>query len=212
MPPTSNTRPLSSSVAVAPTLPGRGRHPAICASACASEVLKLEFWIARAPHARGDYGLGLAAPRRPAPTSKKIPRRRLLSVQWGAFAQTEMNSLPPPSSHPTTFQEIKDGLRKLYLEDPRPWLVGFSGGKDSTVLASLIFDVVLSIPAERRKKEVAVVCTDTRVEIPAIAEMIEGTLDRMRRCPLALGASPRGRAKTEVNIDSGRSDPWPKSR
>ena len=25
------------------------------------------------------------------------------------------------------------------------------------------------------------VCTDTRVEIPAIAEMIEGTLDRMRK-------------------------------
>jgi len=27
-----------------------------------------------------------------------------------------------------------------------------------------------------------VVCTDTRVEISAIAEMIEGTLDRMRKC------------------------------
>jgi hypothetical protein len=37
------------------------------------------------------------------------------------------------------------------------------------MLASLIFDVVLSIPAQQRKKEVAVVCTDTRVEIPAIA-------------------------------------------
>jgi DNA sulfur modification protein DndC len=49
-------------------------------------------------------------------------------------------------------------------------------------LASLIFDVILSIPAEQRKKEVTVVCTDTRVEIPAIAEMIEGTLDRMRKC------------------------------
>src|SRR4029077_17980360 len=28
---------------------------------------------------------------------------------------------------------------------------------------------------------VSVLCTDTRVEIPAIAEMIEGTLDKMRR-------------------------------
>ena len=59
--------------------------------------------------------------------------------------------------------------------------MGFSGGKDSTMLASLIFDVILSIPAEQRKKEVSVVCTDTRVEIPAIAEMIEGTLDRMHK-------------------------------
>ena len=80
------------------------------------------------------------------------------------------------------FQEIKASLEQLYLEDNRPWLVGFSGGKDSTMLASLIFDVVLSIPADQRKKPISVLCTDTRVEIPAIAEMIEGTLDRMRKC------------------------------
>jgi hypothetical protein len=29
------------------------------------------------------------------------------------------------------FQEIKASLQQLYLEDERPWLVGFSGGKDS---------------------------------------------------------------------------------
>jgi DNA sulfur modification protein DndC len=80
------------------------------------------------------------------------------------------------------FHEIKASLRQLYLEDQRPWLVGFSGGKDSTMLAALIFDAVMSIPAEQRKKPISVLCTDTRVEIPAIAEMIEGTLDRMRWC------------------------------
>jgi putative sulfurtransferase DndC len=36
--------------------------------------------------------------------------------------------------------------------------------------------------AEQRKKPISVLCTDTRVEIPAIAEMIEGTLRRMRKC------------------------------
>ncbi len=50
------------------------------------------------------------------------------------------------------------------------------------MLASLIFDAVLSMPAEQRKKPISVLCTDTRVEIPAIAEMIEGRLDRMRKC------------------------------
>lgn len=43
----------------------------------------------------------------------------------------------------TAYKAIKDQLRELYLEDKRPWLVGFSGGKDSTMLASLIFDAVL---------------------------------------------------------------------
>jgi hypothetical protein len=47
--------------------------------------------------------------------------------------------------------------------------------------------VALSIPAEKRTKEVTVVCTDTRVEIPAIAEMIEGTLDRASERLLASG-------------------------
>jgi DNA sulfur modification protein DndC len=80
------------------------------------------------------------------------------------------------------FQDIKKSLRQLYLEDERPWLLGFSGGKDSTMLASVIFDVILSVPATQRKKPVSVLCTDTRVEIPAIAEMVEGALDRMRKC------------------------------
>src|SRR5258708_3823399 len=82
----------------------------------------------------------------------------------------------------TKFRNIKETLNELYLKDERPWLVGFSGGKDSTMLASLIFDVVLSIPSDQRKKPISVLCTDTRVEIPAIADMIEGTLDRMRKC------------------------------
>jgi DNA sulfur modification protein DndC len=82
---------------------------------------------------------------------------------------------------PTSYQQIKDSLRKLYLDDPRPWLVGFSGGKDSTMVASLIFDAVLAAPADQRKKPIAILCTDTRVEIPAIAETIEGMLGRMRK-------------------------------
>lgn len=78
--------------------------------------------------------------------------------------------------------EIKESLRKLYLADSRPWLVGFSGGKDSTLVAQLIFDAVQDVPLEQRKKEIAVVCTDTRVEIPAIVEMIETSLAKMRKC------------------------------
>ncbi|OGI52510.1 MAG: hypothetical protein A3B81_06180 [Candidatus Muproteobacteria bacterium RIFCSPHIGHO2_02_FULL_65_16] len=82
----------------------------------------------------------------------------------------------------TAYQDIKKSLRQLYLDDNRPWLVGFSGGKDSTMLASLVFDAVLSLPPAERTKPISVVCTDTRVEIPAIADMVEGALDRMRKC------------------------------
>ena len=63
----------------------------------------------------------------------------------------------------SSYSDIKDSLRHLYLDDPRPWLVGFSGGKDSTMLASLIVEVVAGIPDDERKKPVAILCTDTRI-------------------------------------------------
>ena len=73
----------------------------------------------------------------------------------------------------TSYQDIKATLLQLYAEDERPWLVGFSGGKDSTMLASLIFDTVLSLPSDKRIKPISVLCTDTRVEIPVVVKMEE---------------------------------------
>jgi DNA sulfur modification protein DndC len=81
----------------------------------------------------------------------------------------------------SSYRMIKDALRQLYLTDLRPWLVGYSGGKDSTMVASLVFDAVLAVPPDQRKKPIAILCTDTRVEIPAIVETIEATLARMRK-------------------------------
>lgn len=79
------------------------------------------------------------------------------------------------------YTEIKESLSRLYIDDKRPWLVGFSGGKDSTLVASMLFEVITAIPQSQRKKPVVVLCTDTRVEIPAISETVEGTLSRMNK-------------------------------
>jgi len=98
-----------------------------------------------------------------------------------------------------TYKEIRESLTQLYVEDPRPWLVGFSGGKDSTMLASLIFDAVLAVPATERKKPVSILCTDTRVEIPAIAEMVEATLARMQKFS----------QQNDLNIDTNLLRPPP---
>lgn len=58
------------------------------------------------------------------------------------------------------YRDIRDSLRTLYLEDDRPWLVGFSGGKDSTLVASLIVETVAGLSEADRKKPVAILCTD----------------------------------------------------
>lgn len=62
------------------------------------------------------------------------------------------------------FTKIKDSLRDLYLSDPRPWLVGFSGGRDCTMVATLIFETIASLPEAVRTKPVSILSTDTRVE------------------------------------------------
>ena len=36
----------------------------------------------------------------------------------------------------SSYSDIKDSLRHLYFGNLRPWLVGFSGRKDSTMLAT----------------------------------------------------------------------------
>jgi DNA sulfur modification protein DndC len=80
-----------------------------------------------------------------------------------------------------SYRGIIDSLVHLYTADERPWLVGFSGGKDSTMLVSLIFNAILTIPPAQREKTISVLCTDTRVEIPAIADIVENTLTKMRK-------------------------------
>ena len=78
--------------------------------------------------------------------------------------------------------EIITSLQNLYLKDHRPWVVGYSGGKDSSMIASLVFEALLELPKENLIKDVSVVCTDTRVEIPAVVGRVVGELELMQRC------------------------------
>lgn len=62
----------------------------------------------------------------------------------------------------------------------RPWIIGFSGGKDSTVLLTLVWIALkrikeLPYPFQLRRK-IYVVCNDTMVENPIIANYVEDVL------------------------------------
>lgn len=69
--------------------------------------------------------------------------------------------------------------------DGRPWVVAYSGGKDSTLLAHLVFEALLSIRPSRRNRHVYVVCSDTRVETPEIADHVHSSLNAMQQAALA---------------------------
>lgn len=55
------------------------------------------------------------------------------------------------------FSDIMEEMKLVYLHDKRPWMVGFSGGKDSTVLVSLIFEMLNSLDPKQRHKMVHIV-------------------------------------------------------
>jgi DNA sulfur modification protein DndC len=87
---------------------------------------------------------------------------------------------------------IRERIRRQYLDgDSRPWVVSYSGGKDSTLLAHLTFEAVVSVRPSRRSRPVYVVCSDTRVETPEIADHIRRSIDQMnhsasaRRLPIS---------------------------
>jgi DNA sulfur modification protein DndC len=73
--------------------------------------------------------------------------------------------------------DIVDEIQKLYLSDNRPWIIGFSGGKDSTTILSLVYFALLNISKEYRNKHVYVVSSDTLVETPVVVDMILSTLE-----------------------------------
>lgn len=76
---------------------------------------------------------------------------------------------------------IKD-IQTVYSNDERPWIIGFSGGKDSTAVLSLVYGALLLLPKMDRKKHVYVVSSDTLVETPVVVDLIKGVLDKINSC------------------------------
>lgn len=65
----------------------------------------------------------------------------------------------------------------------RPWIIGFSGGKDSTVLLTLVWKALekmreMPTPFQLRRP-IHVVCNDTLVENPIISSYVDGVLDKI---------------------------------
>lgn len=66
------------------------------------------------------------------------------------------------------FDQIIHEMEIVYRHDQRPWMIGFSGGKDSTLLCQLVFEMLERLPKEERKKKVYIVTSDTLVENPIV--------------------------------------------
>ncbi|MEM6805903.1 MAG: DNA phosphorothioation system sulfurtransferase DndC [Bacteroidota bacterium] len=77
-------------------------------------------------------------------------------------------------------------IKEQYLDQgEQPWIVGFSGGKDSTMLLQLVWTALKEIPAEDRKRHVYVICNNTLVENPIILEYVDDVLKKIEEAAFA---------------------------
>ncbi len=78
-----------------------------------------------------------------------------------------------------TIKSLIKQTQDLYLSDEIPWVLGYSGGKDSTATLQLVWQAITALPVEKRVKRVHVISTDTLVENPIVALWVGRSLTQM---------------------------------
>jgi len=127
-------------------------------------------------------------------TRKKPAQLTATQVTVGARAKKTTSNTPTQVQNPprrasafnelgfqTTIAQLEDEIRSLYTADDVPWIIGYSGGKDSTATLQLVWSAVAGLPPEQRHKDVHVISTDTLVENPIVAAWVSNSLDVMKR-------------------------------
>ncbi|MGB7890567.1 MAG: DNA phosphorothioation system sulfurtransferase DndC [Microcoleus sp.] len=77
-------------------------------------------------------------------------------------------------------KELTKEIQELYCSDAIPWLIGWSGGKDSTAVLQLIWNAIAALPIEKRTKSIHVITTDTFAENPIISTWVRKSLAKLK--------------------------------
>lgn len=101
------------------------------------------------------------------------------------------------------FNKVVADVRDEYLSDTQsfPWIVGFSGGKDSTLVAHAVFAALLDISPSRLTRPVHIIANDTLVESPLVVSHLHQSLDELRHAAETLNL-PVTVATTNPNKDN----------
>ena len=81
-------------------------------------------------------------------------------------------------------ETIKDHIieiQKLYKSDQTPWIIGYSGGKDSTAVLQLVWLAISELPLLERTKTIHVISTDTLVENPIVSKWVIKSHNRLKQ-------------------------------
>ena len=97
-----------------------------------------------------------------------------------AQTQTSLSTSRNVSELITHIDNLIQEIQALYCLDAVPWVVGYSGGKDSTATLQLVWNALATLPPEKRTKKVYVITTDTLVENPIVSSWVNKSLDKMK--------------------------------
>lgn len=86
-----------------------------------------------------------------------------------------------------TINGLMNTIQNLYLCDDIPWVIGYSGGKDSTATLQLVWLALAALPREQVNKTVHIINTDTMVESPVISKWVQTSLKRMDEAAVEQG-------------------------
>lgn len=118
----------------------------------------------------------------------------------------------------TSIEALSEAIRGLYLCDDIPWVIGYSGGKDSTATLQVVWHAIAALPSEQRQKPIHVISTDTLVENPIVAMWVENSLRKVRTASEDQGMPIQAHRLTPDPSDSfwvnliGRGYPAPRPK
>ncbi len=77
----------------------------------------------------------------------------------------------------------KEKIKRVYINNKLPWIVGYSGGKDSTLVVQLIIETLLKMKNEgiQLNKKIYIISSDTLVENPLVSGLINTALTKIER-------------------------------
>jgi DNA sulfur modification protein DndC len=102
-----------------------------------------------------------------------------VSKKISVSAETDVRRLGEVTIDRDRLQSRYEEIRTVYLADNRPWVIGYSGGKDSTTALQMIWHALSALEAKQLRKPVYILSSDTLVETPKIVDYIDHSLRRM---------------------------------
>jgi len=79
----------------------------------------------------------------------------------------------------SNLRNLLDEIKSIYTSYKLPWVIGYSGGKDSTTTLQLIWKALAELKPEERTNHVYVITTDTLVETPVIVDFINTNFSKI---------------------------------